>query len=328
MGIDLGLAAVDGYARADDARVLRDQQREKFSWDKQRADSELALLPEKQAAQKSGYQVQSAQNDSALALAPNNAKIAKALSDQTLEDLPRHIAEQRRQGVFNDADAQTAGVAKLADLISLGDPAQITSFLNGWRKTNPSSMGADVARVGFTKDEKTGENMFVAQDAQGNPVMQMSASQIQRAKDSVGKTDLKVLKPGDSLVGVKGGKATNLTTAPVNPALIKGLGAAHVPANVQAAEWIMANKGNPEAMAAYKQVTESRGGKAQFVSNLLGKGLMGNETPQKIQEMKDLYSGLYDQINRDYSEGGGQSNSPGAPTIDPRISTLIGLPSP
>lgn len=329
MGIDLGLAAVDSYARADDARVLREQQRQMFDWQRQKQESELALLPEKQAAQKSGYQLQNANNTAALEVAPNHAKVAKALSDYAVEDLPHQIGAMRRQGVFSEADAQTAGIAKLGDLIQLGDHDQIVNFLNGWRKSNPSSMQTDVAKAGFAKDPETGENTFYAVDAQGNPVMKMPASQISRAKNSIGKTDLKVVKPGEQLVGVKGGKATTLFNNPVDPALVKGLsGGAHPTANIQDAEWVMKNRDNPQAMAAWKEVRSSRGGKAQFVQNMIGKTLMGRETPEEIRARGDLYGALYDEINARYGDATpARSSGQTGAAISPDISTLLGLPT-
>lgn len=216
-GINLGLAAVDQYYKADDARVLREQQRQAFDWEKQRTESDLSILPERTAAAKSALQLQNANNQSELDMAPNKAAVAKALSQYAVEDLPSAIADMKRKRVFSDADAATAGIAKLGELIKIGDPQQVVTYLNAWRKTNPSQHnGQEVAQVGFQKDPTSGENVFIAMDGKGNPIMQMSASQIQRIQDSIGKTDLKVVKPGETLIGTKNGVSTPMFTNPID----------------------------------------------------------------------------------------------------------------
>lgn len=323
-GLNLGLAAADAYYRADDARVLREQQRERFGWDKQRTEADLSTLPERTEANRSGYQLQAAQNRANLDIVPNQAAVAKALSEFSVEELPSRIAQMRQQRIFSDVDAQTAGVAKLADLIQMGDPQQITSYLNAWRKTNPTNMKADVAQVGFTKDEK-GENVFVALDAQGNPVMQMSAGQIQRIRDSLGKTDLKVLKPGDTLVGVKNGRATNMATGPVDPQLIKGLGKQNSPAEIQTMNWLIENKVAKDQKQAWDMVRSSREKtRSSFVLDYVSKNAMPGMDPKKVADQAGI---IYDELRRGDADTG-QSNSTSTSTLDPRVNSLIGLPSP
>lgn len=323
-GLNLGLAAADAYYRADDARVLREQQRERFGWDKQRTEADLSTLPERTEANRSGYQLQSAQNRANLDIVPNQAAVAKALSEFSVEELPSRIAQMRQQRIFSDVDAQTAGIAKLADLIQMGDPQQITSYLNAWRKTNPSGVKADVAQVGFTKDEK-GENVFVALDAQGNPLMQMSAGQIQRVRDSLGKTDLKVLKPGDTLVGVKNGRATNMATGPVDPQLIKGLGKQNSPAEIQTMNWLIENKVAKDQKQAWDMVRSSREKtRSSFVLDYVSKNAMPGMDPKKVADQAGI---IYDELRRGDADTG-QSNSTSTSTLDPRVNSLIGLPSP
>lgn len=323
MALNLGLAAADSYFKADDARVLREQQRERFGWDKQRAESELSTLPDRTEAAKSGYQLQTAQNKANLDLVPNQAAVAKALSEFSVEELPSKIAQLRQQRIFSDVDAQSAGIAKLADLIQMGDPTQITSYLNAWRKTNPSGVKADVAQVGFTKDDK-GENVFVALDAQGNPLMQMSAGQIQRVRDSIGKTDLKVLKPGDTLVGVKNGRATPMASGPVDPLLAKSVGKQNQPAEIQTMNWLIENNVAKDQKQAWEMVRSSREKtRSSFVLDYVSKNAMPGQDPKKVA---DQGGRIYDELQRVNSSQ--QSNSPAATTLDPRVNSLIGLPSP
>lgn len=318
MGVDLGLAAADSYYKADDARVLRDQQR-------QRADAELSLLPDKVAAERSGYQLKGAQNKANLDLVPNQAAVAKAMSDYSVEELPRMIAQKRRDGVFNDVDAQTAGVAKLADLIQMGDPAQVTSYLNAWRKTNPNQGNqTEVASVGFQKDPKTGENVFMAMDANGTPVMQMSASQIQRIKDSIGKTDLKVAKPGETIYGIKNGHATPMATAPVDQALIKSQNKQHTPADIQIMDDLQKHGVAKDRAHAWELVRSSKEKtRSAFVQEFVLKNALPGQSTAKLEKQG---SDLYDNLRTGTPPP--RSNSSPAATIDPRVNSLIGLPSP
>lgn len=325
MALNLGLAAADAYFKADDGRVLREQQRERFGWDKQRTESELSTLPDRTEAARSGYQLQAAQNKANLDLVPNQAAVASALSEFSVEELPSRIAQMRQQRIFSDVDAQTAGVAKLADLIQMGDPQQITSYLNAWRKTNPSIMKTDVAQVGFTKDDK-GENVFVALDANGQPVMQMSAGQIQRVRDSIGKTDLKVLKPGDTLVGVKNGRATPMANGPVDPALIKATGKQNQPAEIQTMEWLINNKVAKDQRQAWDLVRSSREKtRSSFIMDYVSKNAGVGQDSKKLAEQGGR---IYDELQRSVGNAApGQSNAPATTTLDPRVNSLLGIPT-
>lgn len=323
-GLNLGLAAADAYYRADDARVLREQQRERFGWDKQYAEAGLSTLPDRTDAAKSGYQLQTAQNKANLDLVPNQAAVAKALSEFSVEELPSRIAQMRQQRIFSDVDAQTAGIAKLADLIQMGDPQQITSYLNAWRKTNPSAIKTDVAQVGFTKDDK-GENVFVALDAQGNPLMQMSAGQIQRVRDSLGKMDIKLAKPGESIVGIKNGVATPLYTAPVDPMLAKAAKMGPLERDVN---YLMTSHGKTQDQAlAYLNSAKGKT-KETFIQEMIKEGTRLNGRVPTNSEIKS-YGDMWENVRTQTSgPGQGQSNSASTPTLDPRVNSLIGLPSP
>lgn len=324
--INLGLAAADQYFKADDQRVLREQQRQQFDWNKQRTEAELSTLPERTEATRTGAKLQTANNQSELAIAPNKALVNKALSEYAVEDLPGALADMRRKRALSDVDAQVAGVAKLADLIQIGDPAQVVNYLNAWRKADPSRMPADVAQVGFQKDPKSGENVFMAMDSQGNPIMQLSASQIQRVRDSVGKADVKVLKPGDTLVTTKNGRTTPGFTAPVNPDLIKGLRGQNTPAEIQTMEWLIKNKVAKDQASAWEMVRSSKEKtKNAFILDYVGKNTLPGQDPNKLSEQAGQ---LYDRLRGGTGNtSGGQSNTSAPTTLDPRLNSLLGLPS-
>jgi len=230
-------------------RAESDRQRaqKRFDWESQRAESDLSLLPYKTEADRSRYQLLGKQNNAALGLVDlqaenakkkmqqdgisldaaqtrmpdelaalaNKAAVAKTLSEFDVENLPRAIAEKKLQGALSDADVYTASISKLADLIATKDKNAVIRFMNGMNDAGVfGKKHAPVSDVTIKQDPTTKENVFVATDAAGLPVLQMSASQMMRIRDSVGKIEYKTVNAGDSLVALKGGQATTIYTAP------------------------------------------------------------------------------------------------------------------
>jgi hypothetical protein len=358
MGVDFGLAAADQYYKADDARVLREQQRAK-------ADAELSLLPDRVEAERSQYQLQGAQNRANLDLVPNQAKVAKALSDYSVEELPSKIAQLRQQRIFSDVDAQATGIGKLAVLIQIGDPKQVINYLNDWRQNNPHDKNqAEVVSVGFEKDPATGENVFKALDANGNPVMQMSASQIQRVRDSIGKTELRVLNEGSTLVGVKNGQPTTLATSPktykpevrvapagadvvsvqngkaeivaTNPAAPKGSAAANSPAAkltglINLYKGMGYSEADAEKRASLMSTQMKDKSPQRMVAELYEASLKTtfNASPETKAKLLKQAESEVRAIQNMFQQNtpAPQSNSSTPPKIDSRVNSLIGIPS-
>lgn len=345
--MNLGLAAIAGSAGMKGYR-----EQNEFNHDQAKRDSELSTLGDVTAERRTGAQLRAKQNTASLGLvdsqtalakdkltldqantksaierqpgeaetALNRAEIAKTLSDFDVQDLPRVIAEKRRAGIFSEADATSLGVAKLADLIQAGDPQQVIKFMNDMSDAAPEGVRkAPVSTVSIKQDPKTGEQMFVAQDAQGNPVVQMSQSQMKRIRDSVGKTDLKVLNAGDSLVGVKNGQASVLATAPERASTLKQ----HTPAEVQTMEWLMNNRVAKDANGAWEMVRSAREKtRNAFIMDYVSKNAMPGQDGSKLSEDAGK---IYDQVRQ--SQGSQlPSNSGGGGKVDPAIQSLIGIP--
>lgn len=257
------------------------------------------------------------------ATAINNAEVNKALSEFNVEDLPRVIAEKRRAGVFSEADAATASVAKLADLIKVGDTNQVITFLNGLNDASGRSK-PPVAQVGIV--EQNGEKVFVAQDAQGNPIMQLSASQMQRIRDSVGKTEYKTVNAGDSLVALKDGRATPVYTAPESA---KSLQAKMGPLE-RDVNYLTSAHGMTQQQALQHLNSAKTMSREQFILKSAQDAIaLGNKPTEK--DMAE-FGALYDRAQRSAQPGlnnaAPPSNSQGAGTVNPQIRSLLGIPSP
>lgn len=352
MNLGLGLVAADNYFKEGDARKERD-------FTQAKRDAELSTLGDVTNERRSGAQLRTKQNTANLGLvdaqadvakskltleqgdvkgklerqpneqatAANNAEVAKTLSEFNVEDLPRVIGEKRRAGIFSEADAGTTAIAKLADLINTGDSQQVVTFMNAMNDTHPPEQRkAPVAAVGITKDPKTGENVFVAQDAQGNEIIKMSQSQMKRVRDSVGKTDLKVLNAGDTLVGVKNGQASIMATAPEKASTLKQ----HTPAEVQTMEWLMSKGVAKDANGAWDMVRSAREKtRNAFVMDYVGKNaLPGADTNKMADDAGKIYDNLKNGAGLNNAPpAGSPSNNGSAGTVDPRINSLIGVPS-
>lgn len=110
--LGLGLLAADAYFKADDSRVLREQQRQQFDWQKQRAESELSTLPDKTNAARTGFQLQAARNNSGIQLLPGQTANAQARQNIEGADLAgaaqRQPAEIATKGIRADMDLSNA----------------------------------------------------------------------------------------------------------------------------------------------------------------------------------------------------------------------------
>jgi len=312
----------------------------------------LEDAPDKAAADRSGNQLRAKQNEAGLSLvdqqtgvtrqelanrgadattrgltkdaeratAINNAEIGKTLSEFQVTDLPRVIAEKRRAGVFSEADAATAGIAKLADLIKIGDSNQVIAFINGLNEASGAARPR-VAAVGIT--EQNGEKVFVAQDANGQPVMQISAGQMQRIRDSFGKTEYKTVNAGDSLVALKDGKATPVYTAPESAkSQANKMGPLERDVN-----YLTTTHGMTQQQALAHLNSAKTMSREQFILKSAQDSIAMGKKPTD-QDMAD-FGALYDRAQRAQQPGlnNTPSNSTAAGTVNPQIRSLLGIPS-
>lgn len=357
--LGLGLIAADNYFKEGDARVQRGRESQRFDWEKQRAESEMSTLPEKTEADRSGYQLRGKQNNANIGLVDaqtenakkklqlegtgldaaqerqplenatsrNNAEIAKTLSEFGVEDLPRVITEKRVQGVFSDVDAGTAAIAKLSDLIQQGDSAQVIRFMNAMNGAHPAGQRrADVTTVGIEQDPATKENVFVARDAQGKDVMRMSATQMRRVRDSVGKTEFKTVNAGDSLVQIKGGVATPVYTAPESA---KSTAAKQGPLE-RDVSYLVTQHGMTKDQALAHLNSAKTMTREQFILKSVQDSIaMGKKpTSEEVANFGTLYDSARQapSTSRAAPATAPTSNSPAPANLDPQIKSLLGIP--
>jgi len=95
MDLGLGLIAADQYFKEGDDRVLRQRAQERYDAEKQRTASELSLLDDKAAAERTGYQLRTGQNQANSSLLPDQTANAKTRLGLDAKDL---TGQAERQG--------------------------------------------------------------------------------------------------------------------------------------------------------------------------------------------------------------------------------------
>jgi hypothetical protein len=258
---NLGLGMIAAGAAIDEqkAQELRDQRNQRFDWEKQKAQSELSLLDDKAAAERSGYQntvgvnaaakevrpletanekaqlgidavsLRNAANrqptleqtkDNEAIAAEGVSKVKAALQGVQSDRIPQLVNNARTQGVIDDAASSKLIGASIADMVDRGDQQGIVSLLNAQKQASSDPKITelpDVAAVAKAKDAQ-GNEVLILKDAAGNQIKTRPMSDFYAARDSLAKPEVKNVNAGDSLVSVRGDKATPLYTAPGNPA--------------------------------------------------------------------------------------------------------------
>lgn len=355
-GLGLGLIAADEYFKEGDRRQARDYQQSL-------RDADLATLPERTEATRAGAQLRTKQAtsdiglvdvraaneskrlgmegaglDSAkerqpteIATARNKAEVDNQLSQLSVEELPRAIAQKKREGVMNDAQVGVVAIAKLDGLIRLGDSNQVISFMNAMNEVAPAGgKRAAVATVGVEADPASGEKVFVAKDAQGGDVVRITRAQMERIRQAAGvggKTEFKTVNAGDSLVAIREGKATPVYTAPESE---KSKGAKAGPLERDVGYLVRAH-GMSENQALQHLNSAKSMSRQQFILKSVQDTLAIGKKPS--DEDVRAFGELYDRAAASTPQSGGQgaaagSNSGAKPTMptDPAIRSLLGIP--
>lgn len=317
LGLLGAAASLKEYERLQDKERRQRMEDEQWGWKRQQAESELALLPDQEDAARSGYQLKQRQNAEALGLVDlqsgiarkklemegagldaakermpyehklesNKVKVNAALSDFDVSDLPRKLMAARQQGVISKAEMEITGAAMLGKLIQGGEEQQVLQFYNDIKNVTGSSKG-QAARVVVSEQNNSGERALIFQDENGRTLDVLSKRKIQQAMQASNKIDYKVLKPGQTLVGVSGGRAVSSYTVP---------GAEAAPTTLQRnTEYLVGQLGmtKEQALSYLKSGGSKEGFMTQFAQNKMSNGF-GMPTRAEMEAA----SQLYDQIH-------------------------------
>jgi len=269
-----------------------------------------------------GLEAAAARQPDELATQANSALINKIISDHSAEDIPNVIADHRNKRLFTGVDTQMAGIAKLNDLIRMGDKKSIIGFMNGMRKAHPDiGFDGDVHDISITDDPKSNDYLFSALDKKGNPLLQMTATQMQSISDMVRprtKDDFKVLKPGQTLVKTRNGNASPVYTAP------ESLSSAKKTPLEQNLNLLTSRFGMNDKDALAYLNTSKTVSREQFIL----KGTRDLIAIGKHPGADDIdnFGRLYDSTRGTPNSPGLTSNSSDTTNLDPKLKRLLGLP--
>ena len=176
-GFALGAAnAANSFTDTMEAQRLRDQKRQEWEWEKQRAAAEMSLLGDATEAKRSGYKNDASRNASELDLRPgltantrtrtqqeaigleragarqaqvedtkdteaatasSTAKVNQGVADQNLALLPQTLGQQLIENQISLAEAGKKANGALATIVDQGDNTTALSFINNMRKNAP-----------------------------------------------------------------------------------------------------------------------------------------------------------------------------------------------
>lgn len=251
-----------------------------------------------------------------------------------VKSLPAKLQRAAVQGTLDQQGQQEVVMGNIGILLGRKDKASAIEFANAIAKQSnvgPKDNGktlTDIVPVrkgqngapdnGYNFVTSDGETKFIPEHAIQGPVDKMKS----------GAYDHITGKDGSIFTLEKNTGATNK----IYQGDLSSARNQHTPAEVQAAEWVLKNKSNPEAMAAWEKVRSTRGGQKEFIQALMAKSIKGGETQQELTDQTRMFGKLYDEIQGGKTGAPGlqnvTSNSGANPTIgnDPAINSLLGLP--
>lgn len=262
--------------------------------------------------------------------ATNATSKAKAMTaDAQLKQLPQKLAMAATQGAIDAQGQADVVLGTLGQLISRQDKASALSFANEVAKNGdllPGTNGktfTDIVPVrggpkgdGYNFITADGQTMFAPVEAIGGAMQKMKSGKYHFLHTADG-----AVYSGNETTGT-----VQQVQAP-NKDLIRRAGGQHTPAEVQSAEWLMANvpkyKNNPEA--AWDAVRSSKEKtRSSFIMDYVSKNAMPGADTMKLQQDAGR---IYDTLRQTQGGGvGATSNTPLSDTVDPTIKSLIGIP--
>ena len=283
-----------------------------------------------------GLTLANAENDQAnlptsLQIKNDTLQTQAQTSQFNLKQLPMKLSQLATQGVLDQQGQSDVVLGTMGQLIARQDKAAAIAFANEVARQGnllPNTNGktfTDIVPVRKGENGAQGDGyIFVTADGERKftPVEAIGGA-MQKLKS--GKYKFIERDDGSIFAGDEGtGRGGIVQQGDPNISKSGRGGKQSTPADIQSTEWLMANvpkyKGNPEA--AWDAVRSSKEKtRSSFIMDYVSKNAgLGADTSKLSQEAGRIYDTLRQ------SQGGGQSNTTGAGTVDPAISSLIGIP--
>jgi len=379
MDIGMGLAALDSYFKAGDARKEREYLQAK-------RDAELSTLPEKTESERTGYRLRTGQNTAGLDTLPQETAnkstrlkiestglagqqarqpveeqtkditasigLSNAQNQQTnlpktqaiqnnllegqfltsqhdIKQLPQKLRMAAVQGKLDARGQSDVVLGTLGQLIASQDKAGAIDFANQIAQETdilPNTNGktfSDITPVrggpegdGYQFTTTDGTTRFVPVQAFQSAIGKLKTGEYQFIHDSYGNV-------------YSGNKKTGAVTQ-THQGDPKARHAQHTPAEVQTMEWLMSKGVAKNPSEAWEHVRSAREKtRSSFVLDYVAKNGGLGKDPKVVA---DEAGKVYDDLRQMQGSPAPKSNSPtpgtlGTGTVDPRINSLIGVPS-
>jgi hypothetical protein len=256
----------------------------------------------------------------------NRTTLGLRQSEADLAAQPAKIATAAAQGTVSQMTAQGQLVSGLYDALQAGNSDIVRTYIQNSINTGlfPSLKGKTVAEVGSMKDAK-GQPVVVAKDAAGQTIFQMSLDEMKRVREAMDKGQVLNVNDGNTVVQVKGGKATPLYTAPTSAAkAAERMG----PLERDVGYLVRAHKMTPDQALSHLNSSKTMS-REQFVLKSVQDSIAVGTRPTEAQVAE--FGAMYDRATK----GGPRVAQPGAagpgaptarPAVDPALSRLLGIP--
>lgn len=247
-------------------------------------------------------------------------------SDATLKQLPMRLQQLATQGVLDQRGQSEVVLGTMGQLIARQDKAGALAFANDIAKVGnilPNTNGKQFTdiqpvRKGDNGAQGDGYN-FVTADGESRFV---PVEAISGAMNKLKTGEYQFIHTNDGSV-FAGNKTTGAITQ-AHQGDTKAMRAQHTPAEVQTMEWLMSKGVAKTPEAAWEQVRSAREKtRNAFVMDYVSKNALPGADTNKMSEDAGR---IYDTLRQNQGPVAKPSNSPSASTVDPAISSLIGIP--
>ena len=349
--MNLGLMAV-----AANAGMEADRRQKVFDYEQKKRESELSLLDDRTAADRSGYQFNTAKNRVGLDVVsdPEYAKTMKtnqkeagiraslglAYAENDLARLPQKLQQLATQGVLDQRGQSEVVLGTLAQLISRHDKDGALRFANEISKQPnvlPGTNGKPLADIkGVNKGDVIGKDangnditaqgdgyVFVNSDGQAyfNPV-----TTLQAAMSKLKSGEYQFIHTNDGSV-YAGNKQTGAITQG-HQGDTKALRSQHTPAEIQLWDRLIEKGVAKDDKQAWDMVRSAREKtRSSFVMDYMGKNSMSNQTPAQLSNLQNQAGQLYDSLKSQTTTPVATPNAAPSGSVDPQIRDLLGIPA-
>lgn len=248
-------------------------------------------------------------------------------SDAQLKQLPMKLQQAATQGVLDQRGQSEVVLGTMGQLIARQDKAGALAFANDIAKVGnilPNTNGktfTDIIPVRKGQEGAQGDGyVFVTSDGDRKftPVEAISG-----AMNKLKSGEYQFIHTSDGSV-FAGNKQTGAVSQ-AHQGDPKAMRSQHTPAEIQTMEYLVSKGVAKDTNAAWEMVRSSREKtRNSFIMEYVGKNAMPGQDPAKLQEQA---GSLYDSLRQ--GQGAATpppSNSPSKSTVDPAISSLLGIP--